>query len=246
MIEIPAITTTMNTTFRVRETGYYESMDSSFINAVYPRLHHSITKPKHIALNRYALDETPVTNKQFKMFLDATGYSPAIKESFLKHWVNGEIPAGRENYPVVFVDLNDAGAYAAWAGKRLPSEDEWQFAAQGESKYKYPWGNVFDAGKCNSNGNGDLKSVYEYLDGRSPFGCYDMCGNVWELTESEYTDGHTRFCILKGGSSYKAQGSDWYFIGGAQACDFAAKQILIYPGLDRCATIGFRCAVDLK
>jgi formylglycine-generating enzyme required for sulfatase activity len=73
-----------------------------------------------------------------------------------------------------------------------------------------------------------------------------MCGNVWELTESEYDDGRNRFCILKGGSFYQAKGSEWYFDGGALPVNFAAKQLLMYPGLDRCATIGFRCAVDLR
>ncbi|MGE5448688.1 MAG: hypothetical protein ACM3PR_10010, partial [Bacteroidales bacterium] len=71
-----------------------------------------------------------------------------------------------------------------------------------------------------------------------------LCGNTWELTESEYSDGRNRFCILKGGSFYKAKGSDWYFDGGAQANNFAAKQLLIFPGIDRCSTIGFRCAAD--
>jgi hypothetical protein len=72
-----------------------------------------------------------------------------------------------------------------------------------------------------------------------------MCGNVWEWTESERSDGRTRFAILRGGSYYRAEGSHWYMDGGPQAADFAAKTLLAWPGLDRCATIGFRCAVDL-
>ena len=71
-----------------------------------------------------------------------------------------------------------------------------------------------------------------------------MCGNVWEWTESERSDGRTRFCIVRGGSFFKAEGSSWYADGGPQPCTFAAKFILMWPGLDRCATIGFRCAVD--
>ena len=77
------------------------------------------------------------------------------------------------------------------------------------------------------------------------YGLYDMIGNVWEWTESERSDGQTRFCVLRGGSFYHAKGSDWYADGGAQPCDFAAKFLLLWPGLDRCSTIGFRCAMDL-
>jgi formylglycine-generating enzyme required for sulfatase activity len=100
-------------------------------------------------------------------------------------------------------------------------------------------------GYCNPGNGNSATSVYSYPKGKSPWGCYDMCGNVWELTESEYSDGRTRFCILKGGSFYKAHGSDWYFDGGILPVNFFAKQLLMYPGLDRCATVGFRCAVDL-
>ncbi len=69
-------------------------------------------------------------------------------------------------------------------------------------------------------------------------------GRVWEWTESERSDGRTRFCIIRGGSFYKAEGSQWYADAGSAACNFAAKFILMWHGLDRCATIGFRCVVD--
>jgi hypothetical protein len=68
---------------------------------------------------------------------------------------------------------------------------------------------------------------------------------VWEWTESERSDGRTRFCLLKGGSFYTARGSGWYFDGGPRPNAYSAKFLLMWPGLDRCATIGFRCAVDL-
>lgn len=83
-------------------------------------------------MNHVAIDATPVTNAQYKEFLEATGYKPRFPENFLKHWKNGEIPVGSEQHPVVYVDLDDARAYAKWAGKRLPREEEWQLAAAGK------------------------------------------------------------------------------------------------------------------
>jgi formylglycine-generating enzyme required for sulfatase activity len=135
-------------------------------------------------------------------------------------------------------------AYAQWAKKRLPTEEEWQHAAQGFEERVYPWGMDFNPAHCNHGGT--TTSVKTYPEGRSPFGCYDMCGNVWELTESERFNGMSRFCILKGGSFYRAAGSEWYADGGPQSNAFSAKMLLGYPGIDRCATIGFRCAVSYK
>ena len=68
---------------------------------------------------------------------------------------------------------------------------------------------------------------------------------LWNWTDSEYSDGHTRYCILKGGAAWRAEGSDWYADSGVHSPDFAAKFIQIWAGLDRCATVGFRCAVSL-
>ncbi len=72
-----------------------------------------------------------------------------------------------------------------------------------------------------------------------------MCGNVWHWTESERSDGRTRFCIIRGGAWFAAKGSGWYMDGGPRPANFAAKFLLTWPGLDRCSTIGFRCVAPL-
>ena len=93
----------------------------------------------------FFIDQFPVTNAEFKKFLDATHYRPADALNFLKDWTDGAYPKGWDNKPVTWVSQEDARAYAQWAGKRLPHEWEWQFAAQGADGRAYPWGNDWDA-----------------------------------------------------------------------------------------------------
>ncbi|MCW5977390.1 MAG: SUMF1/EgtB/PvdO family nonheme iron enzyme [Bryobacteraceae bacterium] len=244
MVRVPAARLALTTEFRTRECGFYESR-----NELVRERGLALNKPRRITrevdLEAFAIDRTPVTNAEFARFLKASGYRPRHPENFLKHWSDGEPPAAALNHPVTYVDLDDARAYARWARKRLPREEEWQIAAQGSDGRRYPWGNEFRPGFANGGESGGTTPVKAYPEGRSPFGCYDMCGNVWEWTESERADGRTRFAIVRGGSFYKAEGSHWYMDGGPQPCDFAAKFLLMWPGLDRCATIGFRCAAGL-
>ena len=205
--------------------------------------------PQDFDLSPYWIDRTEVTNEQFKSFLDDTRYVPAELHNFLRHWRRSgaadapwrwQVPAGRERHPVVWVDLDDARAYARWAGKRLPREQEWQHAA---GRDLWPWGDRFDASRC--NGASDATTpVDQFPTGASPCGCLDLSGNVWEWTESERDDGHTRYAIVRGGSHLVVQGSKWYLASGAQANDCHEKVLLMYPGLDRCRTIGFRCVKD--
>jgi formylglycine-generating enzyme required for sulfatase activity len=245
MAIITDISATMAIEYNFREPGGYGNIQEHLLLATSHKLHSLCEVTRNTVLKRFAMDITPVTNLAFSEFMNNSGYKPRIPENFLKHWVNGRIPYGKEDHPAVYVDLEDARAYAKWAGKRLPAEEEWQFAAQGQDALKYPWGNEMEAGRCNQNINGETTSVNTFPNGVSPFGCLDMCGNTWELTGNEYTDGRTRFVMLKGGSCYKAEGSEWYFDGGPQKNNFVAKMLLIWPGLDRCSTVGFRCAVDL-
>ncbi|MEK6804854.1 MAG: SUMF1/EgtB/PvdO family nonheme iron enzyme [Nitrospirota bacterium] len=244
MVEIPSARFTMRVQMRTRECGFYDNeMDH---DQLYGNFHKPQWFERAVALLAYAIDVTPVTNAQYAEFLRISRYRPRHPENFLKHWADGKPPLGKEDHPVVYVSLEDARAYAQWAGRVLPTEEQWQYAAQGPAALKYPWGDAMEPGRCNGGETGTTTSVTAFPAGRSPFGCYDLCGNVWEWTESERTDGRTRFCMIRGGSYYSARGSEWYMDGGPQPDDFAAKFLLMWPGLDRCATIGFRCAILLE
>jgi formylglycine-generating enzyme required for sulfatase activity len=244
MVAIPGGSYKFQVRFRVRECGWYESTPDAIKG--WGKLHEMTAFERDVVLAPYAMDLTPVTNAAFARFLKASGYEPKDSTHFLRHWHAGEPPAGQEDHPVVHVDLTDARAYARWAGKRLPTEEEWQFAAQGSDGRKFPWGDRVPTPEnklCNGTGS-TTTPVKQFPAGRSPFGLYDLCGNTWEWTESERRDGVNRFAIIRGGSYYQARGSHWYMDGGPQEASFGAKFLLICPGLDRCATVGFRCAVD--
>jgi formylglycine-generating enzyme required for sulfatase activity len=245
MVAIPAISRAFRVEFRVRECGFYSSRHP-LAEQGYPGLHQPIWFDRRKELGPYAIDLTPVTNAQYAQFLEKTRYRPRHSENFLRHWGRRVPPVGKENHPVVYVDLDDARAYAAWAGKRLPTEEEWQQAAQGDDGRKYPWGNEMLPERCNDGRAGGTTAVGSFPEGRSPYGLQDMCGNVWHWTESERSDGRTRFAILRGGSYYLRGGSDWYFDEGPKPAWFAAKMLLMWPGLDRCANIGFRCVADME
>ncbi len=245
MVEIPGCTLELSIDMRVRECGFYESMPPAGHRLAdsYPFQVQNFRR--RVSLERFAVDETLVTNAQFARFLASSHYQPRQKANFLKHWTGAKPPAGLEDHPVVYVDLEDARTYARWSGKRLPTEEEWQYAAQGPDGRKYPWGEQMEPGRCNGGETRGTTPVRMFPQGRSPFGCYDMCGNVWQWTESQRTDGRTRFCIIRAGAWFSAKGSNWYADGGPRPANFAAKFLMTWPGLDRCSTIGFRCACDL-
>ncbi len=209
-----------------------------------PRRHHRQT----LDIKPFFIDRYPVTNQAFKKFLDATGYRPKDAHNFLKDWVNGSYPEGWADRPVTWVSIEDARAYAAWAGKRLPHEWEWQYAAQGTDGRIYPWGNQWDASVVPAPDRGrDMRpptAVSAHPKGASPFGVLDLVGNVWQWTD-EYLDEHTRAAILRGGSYYQPQGSNWYF-PQAYKLNEHGKYLLMAPSKDRSRTVGFRCVVDAE
>jgi formylglycine-generating enzyme required for sulfatase activity len=197
-------------------------------------------------IHSFDMDKYPVTNKEFKAFLDVAHYYPKDDLNFLKDWKGGAYPPGWGDKPVTWVSIEDARAYAAWAGKRLPHEWEWQYAAQGVEMRKYPWGDTWrpdavpipDESRI-MRGPDDVEA---HPVGVSSYGVMDMVGNVWQWTD-EYQDEHTRSAIVRGGSYYRPQGSKWYFPQTYQN-DRHGKLLLMAPSKDRSGAIGFRCVAD--
>jgi formylglycine-generating enzyme required for sulfatase activity len=141
-----------------------------------------------VSLGEYRISRYPITNRQYEAYVrDAKAKSPA-------HWKDGKVPDGKEDHPVVHVSWNDAVAYCRWKSEqtgavyRLPTEAEWEKAARGTDGRTWPWGDQFDQAKCNTRegGRGETTPVTEFPEGGSPYGCYDMAGNVWEWTNSLY------------------------------------------------------------
>ena len=139
--------------------------------------------PQHpVFLNAFYIDKYEVTNALYKQFMSATGHIAPL------FWDDEEY--NHPNQPVVRVTWHDAVAYAEWAGKRLPTEAEWEKAARGTDGRIYPWGNEWDSSKCNSGVSGDgyeyTAPVGSFPAGASPYGVMDMAGNVWEWCADWY------------------------------------------------------------
>lgn len=175
---------------------------------------------KRTKTGAYCITTTPVTNRQYAVFINDTGWlapdvdSTTWKSYDLTHpyestrrfaWINGTPPAGREAHPVVLVTLEDANAYADWLSRRtgsswrLPTELEWEKAVRSKDGSYFPWGNVFDPKKLNSAdvGSFDTEAVGQHQQGASPFGLLDGAGQVYEWTATPQGIDHS---IVKGGS----------------------------------------------
>jgi hypothetical protein len=187
-------------TYRRRETGTYQG--APYVEEwkpLPPRLHDARTEVLAVTLTDVEVAAVEVTADEFAEFLAATSYRPACDNRWRP-------PSGPG--PATMVSLDDARAYAAWAGARLPTEFEWQVAAEQPGFRR-----------------------------ATPL--------VWNWTESEHTDGVTRFVMLKGGSDHRGEGSDWYTDGGPRDPSFSLKFLLPGLGVDRSPSIGFRLAWEM-
>ena len=232
--------------------GYYDKLG---VDVMYPwekapRRQHSHTfDAGEPAVAPFRIDATQVTNEAYAKF-DRSGYRPPSTQNYLRHWVGQGArrhPApNTAQQPVRWVGIEDARAYCAWRGARLPSEIEWALAAQGPDHVRgvaarsYPWGdappNASFVPTPQVRPPFTPERVGQRPAGASPFGALDMAGLVWEWT-SEFVDERTRAAVLRGGSSFQPFaldqfGDNWYFPGGAP---YDAKRAFIpfgseYPG----------------
>ncbi|HLB94845.1 MAG TPA: SUMF1/EgtB/PvdO family nonheme iron enzyme [Nitrospiria bacterium] len=203
--------------------------------------------PLHkVYLHGYYLDKHEVTNAQYKTFVDAKGLRPP------KHWNGNTFPPGKADHPVIYVDWFEANGYCHWVGKRLPTEEEWEKAARGTDGRTFPWGNTFDPMKANTpqhwlalNRVADTTPVGSFVNGKSPYGLYDMAGNVYEWTSSWYKPyPHNRvFNVHYGEKNKVVRGGSWYdclsYGCGLSAPTFNRSRFA--PAI-RNKSFGFRCA----
>jgi formylglycine-generating enzyme required for sulfatase activity len=197
----------------------------------------AFSRPAHsVTVAPFFMDQTEVTNEAYLEFVKATRHDPPAG------WTNGTYPAGQERFPVRGVTWYDAAEFAAWSGKRLPTEAEWEFAARGADGRVYPWGNDWDESRASVSKTAGVKEVG--AAGKSPFGLYDMAGNVWEWTASDarpFSGGKAipwsrhRLKIIRGGNwqsdSRTAAAYFRGFYGAAGERDYMGT--------------GFRCVKDL-
>ncbi|MFQ5455999.1 MAG: formylglycine-generating enzyme family protein [Nitrospirota bacterium] len=167
--------------------------------------------PAHkVFLKRFYIDKHEVSNKEYKEFIDVTGWR------LPSYWKDNRYPEGKDNHPVVYVNFFDASEYCKWEKKRLPSEAEWEKAARGIDNRRFPWGDEFDINKVNVGGlKGGTMPVDSYESGKSPFGIYNMIGNVWEWTSDWYNAyPDNRYKSKNFGKRFKVvKGTSWSGIG---------------------------------
>jgi formylglycine-generating enzyme required for sulfatase activity len=165
---------------------------------------------RRVIVKPFLIAETETTNEQYRDYLRDTGRAAPA------HWREGEFPPGTALEPVAGVTWQEAADYCRWlSGRlgvtvRLPVEAEWELAARGAEGFKYPWGNEWDErAAATTETGGRVRAVKSYPAGRSPFGAYDMAGNVWEWVEDEAADeegrpkseGGAKLRVIRGGAA---------------------------------------------
>ncbi|HJW90604.1 MAG TPA: SUMF1/EgtB/PvdO family nonheme iron enzyme [Anaerolineales bacterium] len=177
-----------------------------------------------VTTGAFYIDLSPVTNAEYKRFVEASGHE------FPAHWRRGTWPDGKADHPVVQVTWDSAAAYADWAGKRLPTEYEWEKAARGTDGRRWPWGNHFDPRRCNTSSEGTTPVGRYSPAGDSPYGAGDMAGNVWEWIGGKPSP-----------LRMPLRGGDW--LDGQEEAQTFHKRM--HTPKRKNDFVGFRCAADM-
>lgn len=192
----------------------------------------------------FLIAETEVTNEQYAEFIKETGHRSPYG------WNKAEFPKGRENYPVVHVSWSDANAFCEWLSKkygmkvRLPKQAEWELAARGDKRFKYPWGNDWNSKAINSKKSNQAMPVKSYPLNKSPFGAYDMVGSVWEWTSEEIKKNEMESEVTKQTASKKEK--IYLALGGSFNEDRNKLRNTFWAELEskkRDKTLGFRYVI---
>jgi len=194
-------------------------------------------KPVHsVTVRAFSMDVTEVTVRAYETCVRAGGCNAdQLAYNEFCNWGK----ADRKNHPINCVDSFQATAFCAWGGKRLPTEEEWEYAARGSDSRKFPWGNAEPSSqlcwKRFASKEGTC-AVATYQAGKSPFGLTDMAGNVWEWTSSDYSEGYNK---SPSNVARVHRGGSW--IDDDPAIVRSADRYGLEPSA-RNSSIGFRCA----
>lgn len=196
--------------------------------------------PHQVSVKPFFIDLYEVTCEEYARFVKQTGHSPP------PNWRDGQYSQGAARRPVTGVTWNDAVAYATFAGKRLPTEEEWEFAARSTDGFIYPWGKEWKDGMANA-GSSSVKGLAEVgtFKGVSPFRIYDMIGNAWEWTASDlrpYPGGHLP--AVPKGDLKVIRGGSWR--EGPEQATATYRGYLLASGSKDYSATGFRCAQDVN
>lgn len=204
---------------------------------------------ERVIVKDFSIAETEVTNAQYAEFVKESGHAAP------SDWKDGQPPKGKENFPVTNVSFKDAVDFCKWMEKktgfpvRLPSEAEWEFAARGATANKYPWGGEWNKEAANSEeSGGKVTAVKSFALNRSPFGAFDMAGNVWEWTAEKVSksdavidprvkkalENGEVLRIVKGGSAFE------------KANQISVQSRYEIPESTKDAWVGFRYVIDRK
>ncbi|MCB0211005.1 MAG: SUMF1/EgtB/PvdO family nonheme iron enzyme [Anaerolineae bacterium] len=211
------------------------------------------SKPKNgpaheVDLPAYEIDRFEVTNDEFAHFVQQTGYTSYAEQHSSKNWQDAA--EGKGNHPVVYVTWDDATAYCEWAGKRLPTEAEWEKAARGDDGRVYPWGDDFVAenGNFYEGGIRGTTAVGSFGTGASPYGIEDMAGNVREWTEDYFVayPGQAADADNFFGEENRVNRGGGWFDGEDGELVTTYNRNAGPPGTSANDDIGFRCARDAE